>query len=181
MLPGMGGGELVVIALVALLVVGPKDLPKMLRQLGRFVGKMRSMADDFRSSFEDMARQSELDDLRKEVEALRTNRIPVLDDVRTEIEKVHADVNESLTPSTHFYSGSSDVASPDAADFNDVTETTVAAQTDDVPGVVAETPKPKKPRAKTPAKPSATPRTAKVATADVAAAPKRTRSKSKAS
>jgi sec-independent protein translocase protein TatB len=181
MLPGMGGGELVVIALVALLVVGPKDLPKMLRQLGRFVGKMRSMADDFRSSFEDMARQSELDDLRKEVEALRTNRIPVLDDVRTEIEKVHADVNESLTPSTHFYSGSSDVASPDTADFNDVTETPVAVQTDDAPGVVAETPKPKKPRAKTPAKPLATPRTAKVATADVAAAPKRTRSKSKAS
>ncbi len=67
MVPGIGGSEIVVIAVVALIVVGPKDLPKMLRQLGRFVGKMRAMADEFKSSFDDMARQTELDDLRKEV------------------------------------------------------------------------------------------------------------------
>jgi sec-independent protein translocase protein TatB len=49
MLPGIGASELIVIAVVALIVVGPKDLPKMLRQLGRFVGKMRAMADEFRT------------------------------------------------------------------------------------------------------------------------------------
>jgi sec-independent protein translocase protein TatB len=97
MLPGIGGGELVVIAVVALIVVGPKDLPKLLREVGRFVGKMRSMADDFRASFDEMARQSELDDLRKEVEALRTQRsIPVLDDVKNEINSIGSDIEDSM-------------------------------------------------------------------------------------
>jgi sec-independent protein translocase protein TatB len=52
-------------------VVGPKDLPILLRKLGQFVGKMRGMAAEFRASFDEMARQSELDELRKEVEAMR--------------------------------------------------------------------------------------------------------------
>lgn len=70
--PGIGGFELVVIALVALIVVGPKDLPMLMRKVGQFVGRARKMASEFRASFDDMARQSELDDLRKEVEALRS-------------------------------------------------------------------------------------------------------------
>lgn len=74
MLPGVGTPELVVIAVVALLVVGPKDLPLMLRKLGQFTAKMRGLAGEFRASFDEMARQSELDDLRKEVEALREGR-----------------------------------------------------------------------------------------------------------
>ena len=72
--PGIGGGEWLVIGVVALLVVGPERLPGLLRQLGKMVAKARGMANEFRSSFEDMARQSELDDLRKEVEALRTGQ-----------------------------------------------------------------------------------------------------------
>ncbi|MGV9009678.1 Sec-independent protein translocase protein TatB [Brevundimonas sp.] len=70
--PGIGGMEYLVIAVVALLVVGPERLPLLLRKLGKLVAKARGMANEFRNSFEDMARQSELDDLRKEVEALRT-------------------------------------------------------------------------------------------------------------
>ena len=72
--PGIGGSEWFVIGLVALLVVGPERLPGLLRQLGKWVTKARGMANEFRSSFEDMARQSELDELRKEVEALRTGQ-----------------------------------------------------------------------------------------------------------
>ena len=74
MLPGVGTPELVVIAVVALLVVGPKDLPVMLRKLGQFTAKMRGLASEFRASFDEMARQSELDELRREVEALRDGR-----------------------------------------------------------------------------------------------------------
>jgi len=97
MVPGVGGGELVVIAIVALVVVGPKDLPKLLRQLGRFVGKMRAMADEFKTSFDDMARQSELDDLRKEVEALRTGQsVPVIDDVNAQMRAIEGDIKSSL-------------------------------------------------------------------------------------
>ena len=100
MLPGVGGGELIVIAIVALIVVGPKDLPKLLRQLGKFVGRMRSMADDFRASFDDMARQSELDDLRKEVEALRTGKSvsPVIDDLTSDMHAISNEVSNSLNP-----------------------------------------------------------------------------------
>jgi len=75
MLPEIGASELIVLAAIALIVVGPKDLPLMLRKVGQFVGKMRGLAADFRSSFDEMARQSELDDLRKEVEALRNTKL----------------------------------------------------------------------------------------------------------
>lgn len=70
--PGIGGGEWLVIAVVALLVVGPERLPGMLREMGKWVARARNMANEFRASFDDMARQSELDELRKEVEALRS-------------------------------------------------------------------------------------------------------------
>jgi sec-independent protein translocase protein TatB len=72
--PGIGGGEWVVIGIVALVVVGPERLPGLLRQLGKMVAKARGMANEFRASFDEMARQSELDELRKEVEALRTGQ-----------------------------------------------------------------------------------------------------------
>lgn len=72
--PGIGGFEILVIGLVALLVVGPKDLPVLMRKVGQFVAKARGMANEFRASFDEMARQSELDDLRKEVEALRSGQ-----------------------------------------------------------------------------------------------------------
>jgi sec-independent protein translocase protein TatB len=67
-----GAFEMLLIGAIALIVVGPKDLPILMRKVGQFTAKMRGMAAEFRSSFDEMARQSELDELRKEVEALRT-------------------------------------------------------------------------------------------------------------
>ena len=66
--------HILIVLIVALVVVGPKDLPKMMRTMGRWLGKARAMADQFRKSFDEMARQSELDELRAEIEALRTQR-----------------------------------------------------------------------------------------------------------
>ena len=74
MLPDIGGSELLVIAAVALIVVGPKDLPILMRKIGQFIAKMRGMANEFRASFDEMARQSELDELRKEVQAMRSGQ-----------------------------------------------------------------------------------------------------------
>jgi len=74
MLPEIGASELLVIAAVALIVVGPKDLPVLLRKLGQWVAKARGMAAEFRASFDEMARQSELDELRREVEAMRSGQ-----------------------------------------------------------------------------------------------------------
>jgi sec-independent protein translocase protein TatB len=59
---------------ITLVVVGPKDLPKMMRMAGRWMGKARAMANQLRRSFDEMARQSELDELRAEIQALRADR-----------------------------------------------------------------------------------------------------------
>ncbi len=93
MLPDIGGTEILVIAVVALIVVGPKDLPGLLRKIGAFTAKLRGMAADFRSSFDDMARQSELDDLRKQVEALRHGELAELgEDARAAVAEIEHDL-----------------------------------------------------------------------------------------
>jgi sec-independent protein translocase protein TatB len=53
------------VVLVALLVIGPKDLPRVLRVVGKWVGKARGVAAHFRSGFDEMIRQSELEELEK--------------------------------------------------------------------------------------------------------------------
>lgn len=105
MLPEVGMSELVVIAIVALIVVGPKDLPVLLRRFGQFMAKLRGMASEFRASFDEMARQTELDELRKEVDAMRRGQfadIAQQDELMRasvgEIEQSMADVGVQLHP-----------------------------------------------------------------------------------
>lgn len=69
--PGIGMPEIAVLLLLALIVVGPSELPKMMRTIGRFVNQARSMAKDFQRSFDEMGREGELADLRKEIEDLK--------------------------------------------------------------------------------------------------------------
>ncbi len=57
--------ELLLVALVALLVIGPKDLPRAMRFVGNWVGKARGMARHFRSGLDEMVRQSELEEMEK--------------------------------------------------------------------------------------------------------------------
>ncbi len=94
MLPQFGFTELLLIAIVALVVVGPKDLPMMMRKLGQFLAKGRSMASEFRAAFDDIAKQTELDDLRQEIEDLkRDNQMTAaVDDLRS----VEKDINEAV-------------------------------------------------------------------------------------
>ncbi len=97
--PGIGGFEYLIIAIVALVVVGPERLPLMLRKLGQWVSKARRMADEFRSSFDEMARQSELDELRKEVEALRrgqSNMMPLGPEAEATFRDIRDDLNRPL-------------------------------------------------------------------------------------
>src|ERR1700722_4585254 len=81
--------HILLVLIVALVVVGPKDLPRLMRIVGRWIGKARAMADQFRKSFDEMARQSELDDRRAEMEALRTHR-PLAD--------IEHKMNQSILP-----------------------------------------------------------------------------------
>jgi len=102
MLPEVGATELMVIAAVALIVVGPKDLPVLMRKIGQWLGKMRGLASEFRASFDEMARQSELDELRKEVEALRNTRIA---DPLTNLHPTFEEVSAGLDPTGFNISG----------------------------------------------------------------------------
>ena len=96
--PGIGGLEILVIGLLALIVVGPKDLPLLLRKVGKAVGKARAMAGEFRSSFDELARQAELDELRKEVEALRTGQgmVPLGAEADAAFREISDDLNRPL-------------------------------------------------------------------------------------
>ena len=149
--------ELMIAAVIALVVVGPKDLPILLRRVGQFMAKLRGMAAEFRASFDEMARQSELDDLRKEVEALRKGQLAEIAagsghaEINQTVDEIHqslADVGVQLHPQTSY-----DYAPPPAP------PTTIA--------IAEPPPKPKaKPRAKAAtAKPAAAKPAAKAAQA----------------
>ena len=67
----IGWSEILVIAVVAIVVVGPKDLPPMLRALGRTISKMRRMAGEFQGQFNEALKEAELDDVKKSFDELR--------------------------------------------------------------------------------------------------------------
>lgn len=66
----IGWMELMVIGVVALIVVGPKDLPEMFRQLGRFTAKLRQMGREFSKAMEQAAKESGVDEVRKDLKAV---------------------------------------------------------------------------------------------------------------
>lgn len=74
----IGWSELLVIAVVAIVVVGPKDLPKLMRGFGHYAGKLRRAASDFQRQFEEAMRESEVEEVRKAIESVKTGT-PSLD------------------------------------------------------------------------------------------------------
>jgi sec-independent protein translocase protein TatB len=83
---GIGYTELMVIALVAVIVIGPKDLPKVLRAFGRTTAKLRTMAREFQGHLDQAMREAGVDDVKKEIANLKSmNPIP---EVKKELDKV---------------------------------------------------------------------------------------------
>jgi sec-independent protein translocase protein TatB len=176
MLPDIGAGELLLIGIVALVVVGPKDLPLLMRRLGQFTARLRGMAAEFRASFDEMGRQSELDELRKEVEALRSGKM--LDDEmgRTDAQSVMREIETGLSqgdiqmhpPMGAPYAGSQSLADPEPTTSAQAAPTpapgdaiasppkAARARSAKAEGQSAEKapPKPRASRAKAPAKPA---------------------------
>ncbi len=66
----LGWAEMAVIALLAVIVIGPKELPLVLRTLGKWIGKARAMAREFQDSMEEIARETELADIKKQIETI---------------------------------------------------------------------------------------------------------------
>ncbi len=91
--------EILMIGAAALIIIGPKDLPMVMRRVGQFVGKMRGMAAEFRASFDELARQSELEELRKEVEALRTTHDSAISQIHASLDQPIGEGFGEATPS----------------------------------------------------------------------------------
>ena len=68
MIPGIGGVEYLVIATLIIIFVGPKDLPGVLRTLGKWWGKIRSISREFKSSINSIANEAGIDDIKKDIE-----------------------------------------------------------------------------------------------------------------
>lgn len=93
----LGWTEMMLVAAVAVIVVGPKDLPRLMRTIGQFVSKARGMASELQNQFMDIANQSELEELRNSVKD-----IPVqnpLADIEKDLAKATA--GEGLNSSIH--------------------------------------------------------------------------------
>ncbi len=71
----IGWSEMAVVALLALLVIGPKDLPKVMRTAAHWMRKARSVTREFQSGLDDMIREAELEDAKKSIQAVRSGEL----------------------------------------------------------------------------------------------------------
>ena len=99
----VGYSEILVIAIVLIVVVGPKDLPKMLRAFGRMMTKFRTVSGDFRRQFDDALREAELDEVRKTISDVRNldprNQIrEALNPLRQATSSLRSDVENAIKP-----------------------------------------------------------------------------------
>lgn len=105
MLPDIGGSELLVLGLLALIVFKPAELPVIMKKVGQFVGSAKRLAADFRASFDDMARQTELDELRREVQQIRSQATKAAKDpiagVTDAMTETGREIDESLKETAH--------------------------------------------------------------------------------
>jgi sec-independent protein translocase protein TatB len=92
----IGWSELVVIGIVALIAIGPKELPAVLRTVGQYMGKVRRMASEFQGQFQEAMREAEMAELKKEVDDLTGSvsdyaNFDPMESVRKEVESLAGD------------------------------------------------------------------------------------------
>ena len=92
--PQVGFFELVVIAVIALVVVGPRELPRLMRMAGRAAAQARRMAGEFTAAFNQMARESEMEEMRREIDALKKNT--GIEDARREIDAAMRPIDDAV-------------------------------------------------------------------------------------
>jgi sec-independent protein translocase protein TatB len=108
MMPGIGFTEMILLVVVAIVVIGPKDLPLMMRKFGKFTGKMRAMAYEFQQGLDELGRQAELEELRKEVADLK--RHTGLDELHKDMEETRLSIEQDYS-SQMYDSGVRDLTS----------------------------------------------------------------------
>jgi sec-independent protein translocase protein TatB len=113
----IGWSELVVIAVVALIAIGPKELPNVLRMVGNYMGKIRRMASEFQGQFQEAMREAEMADLKKQVDEMTDTAKHFTDfdpigDVRKQVDSFTGDPLGTTEPAN---APSVASASPEAA------------------------------------------------------------------
>ena len=155
MLPQFGITEFLLLAVIALIVVGPKDLPRMMRSIGQFAGKARRMAGEFRASFDEIAKQAEMEELRDQIETLKRDN--AVSKAVEELKDVEGAINEAILNKPPGETANTD----DSHESAKTSPEKPAAQLDSPKKVNAEkkptkhrTPKPNKTSAQTAKKPN---------------------------
>jgi sec-independent protein translocase protein TatB len=90
--------EFLLIGVVALIVIGPKELPAVMRSLGQWTRKIRSLAADFQNQFQEAMREAEMADLKKQVDdvAQDIKQYDPLKDVRADVEAIGKDLDQGV-------------------------------------------------------------------------------------
>jgi sec-independent protein translocase protein TatB len=126
-------GEVMVIGGVALIVIGPKDLPKALRTVGNVTSKLRRMAGEFQSQFNEAMREAELDEVKKELEGVNRSVAGLnttFDPIRTVRDELQGAIERQPSPAAAATAGP-----PLPANGVDARESSADASNADVPVV----------------------------------------------
>jgi sec-independent protein translocase protein TatB len=107
----LGWSKLIIIAMLAIVVVGPKDLPALLRAIGKFVGQIRRQADEFRRQFDEAMKDTELDQIRKDVEDIKRTATESVRDIERSAEDSVKPLETAASEITQLGNGTT----PDAA------------------------------------------------------------------
>ena len=120
---GLGSSEILVIAVVALIVLGPKDLPRLLRTVGHYMRKIQGMAREFQNHLNEAAKEAGIEDVKKEVKGMTNFTVTAdLDKQGSEIKKAieqsapkPADPKPAVTAASNGAGGREEAAKPAAA------------------------------------------------------------------
>ncbi|MEZ5895792.1 MAG: Sec-independent protein translocase protein TatB [Parvularculaceae bacterium] len=94
LMPQFGFFELVLVAIVALVIVGPKDLPRLMRMGGKLMAQARKLGAEFMGAFNQMAREAEMEEMRQEIEALKRDN--VFSDAKRAVDEAMAPVETAM-------------------------------------------------------------------------------------
>jgi len=110
--------KLLILGVVALIVVGPKELPFLLRTIGKYVGMIRRHANEFRAQFDEAMREAELESIKKEVESVARDAETTLRDAQTSVElDVHStahELDQSIKGADAVHASTTDAAAAEA-------------------------------------------------------------------
>jgi sec-independent protein translocase protein TatB len=150
----LGWGKIIIIAVIALVVIGPKELPAVLRTVGQWMGKIRRMAAEFQGQFQEAMREAEMADLKKSIDAITDatrgigSGFDPLSSVSKDIESAFQEKPAATTPATTAATAEAAASAP-----TPTTEPSVAAE----PPVTIEPPVPMDPIPAPPAAEAAAP------------------------